>query len=105
MSERDESRLPRWAQTELTSLRANLIAAQTEIAAMTGEWATAVQIDPYPGEPPRYLCDRAVIRYHVGGRNYIEVTLREGELQVSGDQRLAILPWAANSLKVRVWDP
>lgn len=92
----DETKLPKWAQTELQRLRSNMLSLEKKLQAFAGVDKTKIQIDPYSGRGrhPMYLPDSITVRFTVDGGN-IDLRLRDGRLEVSASS-----PGAADHLSV-----
>ena len=105
MNKPDESRLPKWAQRQLASLRANNEALLQEVTKLDACQTQVVQQADY-GTTPRmsYLRDRAVYFLPRPGLHVLDgfaVDLEDEELTVRGPGLLHIIPWATNCFRVK----
>jgi hypothetical protein len=102
-TERDMSRLPKWAQDRITLLERNLADARARLAAGPEESDTFA--DPYM-ESVRPLGSGTRVRF--GGRGYdgtFDVSWGDGELAIqcnSGGRSMAIMPQASNTVHMSV---
>lgn len=97
--EYDRTKLPKWAQQELTRLERNLEHAKSKLA--QGPENSRVFADPY-SDTPRPLGD-AHIEFRVGpgiGQKF-SVRIEGTDLYVMGSDGLAVFPEASNVVRVR----
>lgn len=112
-NDRDVSKLPKWAQTELNRLKNDLTATQEALETALGKVQSPIEIDPYFGDyssektkrPRAYIPARECIRFRLNDDQYIDVTLRDHGLHVSGGSigsgdELVIRPQASNLFHV-----
>ena len=93
------SRLPKWAQNEVSRLRADVEYYKKQLAAVVGETKTIIEVDPpYSREdhPRKYLPERAQIEFTLPSGK-ITVSLRDSLVHLYTDHgRIALYPVASN---------
>lgn len=102
----DVTKLPKWAQYRIAVLTSNMESYRDQLAAAFGVRPTRVEVDPYRaamgGDTPRlYVEDRAIIRFHIGGVNHIDVCLRGERLEITASghsDMFVVKPHADNHL-------
>lgn len=101
------SRLPKWAQSEITRLRSNLASSEAKLAAAIGATKSLVEVDPHrqldPGRARLFLPDNAVVRFSLPA-GFVEAHIERDRLIVSA-QGLAhgefiVRPIVSNSIAV-----
>lgn len=100
MKEHDESKLPQYAQNELSRLRANITYLERKLN--TGPESRVIA-DPY-ADVPRYLGNDTAVEFKLGDEYEQRITarIREGKLYLQGGGSIAIEPAASNTSFVRV---
>lgn len=100
---RDLSKLPRWAADEIRRLESNLKAAEEKAAALSTPGSRIV-VDPY-SDNPIGLTDRSTVRFRYENSNgfvtvegWIDVSIRNGVLDVNASDTLLVSPSASNHL-------
>lgn len=96
VKERDETKLPRWAQMELRRLRDDLADAQHRL---TVGPESLVRADPY-SDAPRPLGDDTTVEFTLPGGK-IRVRMEGDALDVHGGDSLAIWPRSSNGVRIR----
>jgi hypothetical protein len=101
-----EARLPVWARRELQQLRQSLQEAETALSGTLQEGDGYA--NPY-GEFPRPVVEKGgTVRFPLDGRpiretlDWIDVRLRDGELEIMGAVTLLVRPQASNVVGVQI---
>jgi len=99
------TKLPKWAQDRIAILERDLAAAQREMRSIYAKEDTGVRILYFPQHDQTMpLPERAQVEF--GPKDFgtaLTVTLRkDGGVDVHGEGRIAITPWAANSVTIKV---
>ena len=95
----DVSKLPKWAQIEISKLRGDLAAAHDKIAQVFNHKNSEVEIEPERasfGLPRLNAPARAIIRFHFG-RKHIDFSAEMGGVIVRANEGLLIHSRASNS--------
>lgn len=97
------ARLPKWAQSELQRLNANIADAEERARAAFGADETTIEVSPHrsaeDGQARTFLPDRTVIRFRLA-TGYVEASIRDGSLHLLAGRRLSVRPWASNVVTV-----
>ena len=106
----DVTKLPKWAQHRLQVLQSNLESTQKHLRAALGEAPSRVQVDPYFSAytenqhgPRAYLRNHETVRFIFSDQHYVDVSLRDYGVLVSGEasaDELTIRPQSGNSFFV-----
>lgn len=104
MTDKDTSKLPRWARDEIQKLRADFANSEDKVRKLTGEEPSRVQVDPYAihmSGTVRYLRDHDTVRFYLGDdrRHYIDVRFEErnNTIKLQGSRGpLAVYPQSSN---------
>lgn len=99
----DVTKLPKWAQTKIHVLEMRLAEARAENAQISAG-ATDTFVDTrIDGVPTKYLPNGTEVTFAVGrDRSQIRVRREHDVLLINGDDTLAVMPWAANMIKVGI---
>jgi hypothetical protein len=103
MADHDLTKLPKWAQTEIETLRMRVAERDARLA--VGPEDSTVFMDPY-ADVPKPLGDDPTIEFAVGDlygmRQYIHVSRVRGTegLRIYASEALAIRPSASNVVEV-----
>lgn len=98
----DVTKLPVWAQRHIDTLEMRYQETLTELNALKANEPTRVIVEPHAnllGEgrrEPTYLNERSIVRFVMGERRYIDVTLDADRLNVHSDATLLIVPSSSN---------
>ena len=99
MKERDITKLPMWAQSEIQRLTQDLAAANAKLS--VGPEDSDTFADPYSDSARRPLGRGTLIQFGVERGERMLVRWEDGKLQVSSDgMGLAVQPRAANSVDI-----
>lgn len=99
-----EEKQPLWMQETLRTLRQALAEqrALAEDALRRTEPETAqILLDPYADHEGIGLPDRSVVRFRVPGQGYLDISIREGSVDVHAEHTLAVLPKVSNSVRLK----
>ncbi len=95
-------RLPAWARFEIERLQADLASTKKNLRAAFGETPTNIEIERYYDKDYRcFLHDGSTVTFTLKGGN-VTVMIRDGVLEVMGDNIIQIEPRASNMIWVRV---
>lgn len=107
MAKNDATKLPKWAQEELVSLRRQVADDRhywKNKALEAASVATSnTQLVTHYGEEPRALPNNTAVRFVLGDaseREWVEVVIRDGKLHVMGGDCLQVLPVASNVVQI-----
>lgn len=104
MTRGDLTKLPKWAQREITALEGSLAHERARLSA--GPEDSDTFVDPY-AEAPRPLGKGPLVEYRLGTLRdeRIHVRLNEyGDVEVRGTRGIVLTPHASNVVLVRI-DP
>ena len=100
-------KLPKWAQTKLRVLRGNIDSLNAKLMQMEGDEATDTFFDLYYNFPEskngRPLPRGTTVRFTYGMAvmSHFDCRMSDGNLEISGGDRLSISPYAANTISIR----
>lgn len=98
-----EKKLPVWAQRQIETLRMHLDEAREKIAGIDRTDAVAFT-EPYSDQPLPVAKLHDTIRFVIDEeqRDFIDVRLREGYLEVMTSNLLSLTPSASNVVQIRL---
>ena len=98
----DVTKLPKWAQQEISRLERDLAYARAKLAA--GPEDSNTFAEPY-GAAPRPLGTGTLIRFQLGDPEdwggYIDAHIEGDRLVVHSGHSLSVKPWASNVIHVK----
>ncbi len=104
MKKHDISKLPKWAEQEINSLRANVEYWKGMVTSCEkGETNIYAEVAHVGEAAPIYLPDRTSIYFRFGKHSHINVWMRDGWITVNGSIGSGILvkPDASNQIMIR----
>lgn len=94
-------RLPKWAQTRINTLEANLVGVQAKLSA--GPTDSDTFADPYSSAPrPLGTGTRIEFRFYAGPGGSLIAHLIDGRLRIQGGDRITILPSHSNTIDIEM---
>lgn len=108
MSDKSESRLPKWVQDELRGLRENVSYWKTLAQSVIEKKSNVGVVDYFAPDNIRYLAKGSKIRFFVGedkNLDFVDVCLgnyvQDGRaLDIAGGCRLFVRPEASNKISI-----
>lgn len=99
----DVKKLPQWAQNRIELLEGHLKEEKARVETFLGKKPSRVSVRHWNGNihDIKYFPEETY-RFQVAGENdYVEVTIKDGSLDVrTGDRLLIVLPEGSNSLSI-----
>ena len=113
-------KLPQWAQAEISRLGKDVAYWKAKAYQATGETPSDVHLVTYDivdngaggntMAPNKPLPVGSCVRFTLGGSRhqdvvYVDVRIKDGELDINANDQIAVVPVAVNVVRVRAKDP